>query len=1291
MKMLKEKYFRFCIIAVVVFFFFHSLQAQKSVVRFRHYTINQGLSQNMVDCILKDKKGFMWFGTWNGLDRFDGYTFTEFKHDPHDRNSISNNFIYSACEDHFGNLWIGTANGLNVYLYDEDRFITYKHSPENEKSIIADRINAIITDKNGDVWIGTNNGADKLHVSGKSGTFDNVQHYKPQAESGYLTGNNVLSLYEDPEGNIWFGTNNGLNFLDIKKNTFTYFQNILNDLASLPGNEIHAIYKDRFGFLWVGTTFGISKMEIGSGKFQNYFHDPTNSISLVHNAVMSIIEDKNGDLIIGTFGGLSIYNRENDNFINHKQILNASYSLNNDFVNCLYPDNDGNIWIGTERGGINTYNIYEKNFEFLEHEPGNKNSLSHRMVNSIWEDDDNLWIGTAGGGLNKYNKKKDFFRHFRFGANDPFSLSSDFITSIYRDTDQNLWIGSWNGGLSKLTQDNIEKGKFIRYQYSPDDTTSLVNDFVSSILEDKWGNLWIGTLGGLDRLDRSTGRFEHFTGKFGNKAVDQVGCLQFDLHNNLWVGTIQGLFKINAQPDGKIDIHSNNLNYYINNPQDSTSISGSYIISICLDKKNNLWFGTHGNGINKLITDSGKDIRERFINFTETDGLSNNVIYTISEDDRGNLWMSTDNGLSCFDPLKKTFRNFYTSDGLQSNQFYWSAGYKNKQGKLYFGSMNGLNSFMPDDINGFKSILKTAITDFKIFNQSVKVGKEYNGRIILKKSIVNTDKVVLSYKSREFSIEFSALDYDQPEKIQYAYKMDGFDEQWMYVSSIRRFASYTNLSGKKYIFNVKARNSEGIWNEVPTELRIRVLPPFWKKWWFIAGMVILTTSLLFLIYKIRIFNINQQKKILEKSVEERTTELSDTNALLKEKQEEIILQNEELARHRNNLEDLVYERTIELENARKKAEEADRLKSAFLANMSHEIRTPMNAIVGFSNLLLSEYTESEKESYIEIINNNCENLMVLINDILDISLIEANQIKIELSPFDANQVLRELESMYKYKNEPDVTIILYIPIQKPLILVTDPYRFRQVLNNLLSNAMKYTEKGEINFGYEIQPENIVFYVSDSGIGIDRNDFSKVFDHFQKLENSTTKLYKGAGIGLSISKKLVELLGGEIWLESEPGKGSTFFFRLPFSGTASLTLAAKKRTDKESTAEMPDIRIIIAEDEPTNYLLLEKILNPLNYTIIWARNGKEVVDYIKNNPDLEKSLIIMDIKMPEMNGIDAFLEIRKINKTIPVIAVTAYASENERKEIMQHGFTNYVSKPLQIMNFIETIRNAINSL
>jgi signal transduction histidine kinase/CheY-like chemotaxis protein len=448
----------------------------------------------------------------------------------------------------------------------------------------------------------------------------------------------------------------------------------------------------------------------------------------------------------------------------------------------------------------------------------------------------------------------------------------------------------------------------------------------------------------------------------------------------------------------------------------------------------------------------------------------------------------------------------------------------------------------------------------------------------------------------------------------------------------------------------------------------------------------------FLVYGLRIINLNNQKILLENKVKLRTNELYSANTLLKENQEEITLQNEELSKHRNHLELLVKDRTDELENARRKAIESDKLKSSFLANMSHEIRTPMNAIVGFASLLGSnDLSNEKKEEYIEIIKNNSELLLVLINDILEISLIEANQIKINKSLFEVNAILRELENYFQLRNTKKIDLRFIIEnIKTKVAINSDPIRFRQVMTNLLSNALKYTETGSIHFGYHIKDTRVEFYVADTGIGINKKDYDKIFDHFHKVETNRIKLYRGAGIGLSISKKLVELMDGAIWIESEEGKGSVFRFTLPYSDEI-LSEEPKKKIEKTEYINLKDLKVLVAEDEPTNFYLIESILKPHKTEVIWAKNGKEAVNYIKKNPEVGNCIILMDIKMPVMDGFEALKKIREINTKIPIIAVTAYAQESDKYKIFQHGFTDYISKPLKPKALLEMININLNQV
>jgi signal transduction histidine kinase/CheY-like chemotaxis protein len=518
--------------------------------------------------------------------------------------------------------------------------------------------------------------------------------------------------------------------------------------------------------------------------------------------------------------------------------------------------------------------------------------------------------------------------------------------------------------------------------------------------------------------------------------------------------------------------------------------------------------------------------------------------------------------------------------------------------------------------------------------------------------------------------------------------LEGFDKDWIKTDASRRFATYTTLEPGKYTFKVKGSNNDGLWSVEGTSLSITILPPWWQTWFFRIGLLVFIVTASFMLYRMRINIMKSRQLILEQKVKERTLELMEANVLLEEKQEEISSQNAELAKHRNHLEMLVQERTADLEKAMKKAEESDRLKSTFLANMSHEIRTPMNAIVGFSSLLKSKHiSEEDKESSINTINNNCEALLVLINDLLEISLIEANQVKINKVPFEVDSILIELENFFNLKKEKDLEIaFLNKNESKKIILENDFTRFRQIITNLLNNSLKFTEKGHIQFGYVINDNRVNFFVTDTGIGISKSEFENIFNPFHKIE-SDTKLYKGTGLGLSISKKLVNLMGGEIWLESEIGKGTSFFFTLPY---------APIRASKDNIADQmknininwKDLKILVAEDEPANFHLIRKILEPSKAMIIWAKNGKEAVDYIKNNTSSKHVLVLMDIKMPVMDGIEALKIIRKINKNIPIIAVTAYAHETDKFEILKNDFNDYIVKPLKPQNLLETINNFI---
>ncbi|MBN2761769.1 MAG: hypothetical protein JXR41_01675, partial [Bacteroidales bacterium] len=1091
--------------------------------------MEQGLLNNKVNAVCRDNDGFMWFGTNEGLNRFDGYQLKSYHSREDDITSINNDLVRYIIVDSEKRLWIATDGGTALYDRERDAFkrIRYKNDqPLSEviweiveigrdslllassaglflldgRSLTAENVDvkyglsdntevsALCKDLRGNIYIGT-----LLHgIFVYDGKLGESRHYKNiPGDRTSLSANRIECISEDQEGNIWIGTfEDGLNFFDPDGSVFEWIDLDRNENFNI---RVRDIVTDRFGRLWVGTYKGLYLKEDGSRLFTLYAHNRFGISEITHNSIYDICIDKHDIMWIGTYSGGVNYCDFNQKKIKQYTFSEDDNEYLSDFtVFAITKDKNNNLWLGTEKAGLGFFNINMESCEF-----------------NVADDNDQFFSGTN-------------IKCLTWGEND------------------DLWIGTYMGGLRCYS---LSTKTLVKYTHDKNDSNSLANDVIYAIEADKHNNLWVGTREGIDMLPHRGDRFIHYKndpGELYGLGRFRVVMIYKDNEDNIYAGGARkGLFVLNSKKNTFVLCHKKMADYYI--------------LTMYKDDKGQIWAGSD-KGLLYLDTE-----RDSLILYTDREGLPTRKVTAILADNTGNLWISTANGLVKFSNAVNTphipdFKVFKADEGLNIIQFSDNSCYKSPSGELFFGGVNGFLSFQPYEIINNYHLPEVKITGLKILNKNVEIGQKIDNHVILKKAIFATDEVTLYPRYHVVTFEFTALHYSNPEGNKYAYMLEGFDKEWNFTGSGSRFATYSNLPGRRYVFKVKASNNDGFWNEIPTELSIKVVPPFWKTWWFIAGMISLTIGMVVLFFRYRVYSINQQKTILQKNVALRTSELSEANTLLEEKQEEIIMQNEELAKHRNHLEELVAERTAELENARRKAEEADRLKSAFLANMSHEIRTPMNAIVGFSNLLLTDDDETEKEDYVRIINNNCENLMVLINDILDVSLIEANQLKINPVPFDANLVLNELESVYKHKSKPELKIQLIAPVQRKFVLITDQHRFRQILNNLLSNAIKYTEKGGIKFGYEMKDDHVLFYVSDSGIGIDKDDFERIFDYFHKLENSSARLYKGTGIGLSISKKLVELLGGKIWLESEPGNGTTFFFTIPLTQTPDMSFA-----------------------------------------------------------------------------------------------------------------------------------------
>lgn len=817
-------------ITLLILFLFHHIQSQENTILFNKLSLENGLSQSTINGIYQDQQGFTWFGTQDGLNRYDGYNFLVYKNDIKDKMSISDNWIWCIYEDTRNNIWIGTYNGgLNRFDRDKNVFVNYKFNSDDITSISGNNVSCIVEDKSGNLWIGTWGGGLNL-FDRESNKF--IRFGLDTLGTGGLSSLNVRSLMVDIDGMLLIGTWSGLNFLNPITKKFTHYKKNKNDPGSLSDNRITNIYQDHDGNIWICTfEGGLNRFDREKNKFIQY--------SLNSMRLSSITEDNNGILWVATLDkGVILFDVKQNKFLNIKSNLLDKYSLSDDIINTIFKDRLGGIWIGTANRGINFYpqnrNVFE-NFSISEE---NNKGLNNSFVRSILEDKSgNIWIGTRGGGLNFYNRKTKRFNYFLHNPSDTNSLSNNSVMALLEDRNGDLWIGTDGGGLAKFDKKN---NRFIHHKFDKNDDKSLNSNYIMTLKEDRAGKIWIGTSGGgLITFDPYIKKILRFvkTGKLANElSSNYIWSIMEDKNGYIWIGTWgAGLNRY----DPKANI--NKIFYY--NPNDQNSISNNTILSIYEDIQGNIWIGTLGGGLNRYHPES-----ETFSNITENDGLPNNVVYGILEDESGNLWLSTNRGLSCFNTTTREFRNFDLYDGLQSYEFNQGAYCKGKEGVMYFGGVNGVTFFNPKNIKKNENIPPIVITDFKIFDKSAKT------------FFKATDELQLLYSQNFFSFEFAALDYTAPMKNKYVYILEGFDKEWVQAGS-RRYASYTNLDPGRYVFRVKGSNNDEIWNEAGVAITLTITPPFWKTGWFTISIVLSIIGITFMIVRYRINRLKRKKEI----------------------------------------------------------------------------------------------------------------------------------------------------------------------------------------------------------------------------------------------------------------------------------------------------------------------------------------------------------------------------------------------------------------------------------------------
>ncbi len=846
---------------------------QRKAIRFRHVTIEEGLSQNSASCITQDTMGFMWIGTQAGLNKYDGYTFTIYKShtyytsNTYNTSSISENHILCLCKDKQGSIWIGTENGLNKYNYDLDNFTRYFHDPNNPKSISGKRVYSIFAET-GRLWVGTNNGACTFDLTTKSFT----PILNDTTPLGILNKTTVKDIIVDKSGLVWIGTaDKGVICYDENRVTFTHYQQDDQNPNSLNDNVITAIYEGAYGYIWIGTEKGgLNRYDKKVDGFKHFKHDPQNQISISDNHILAIQQDNQGMLWIGTNnGGISFLNPKSNDLEIYANNPERNINLGDNKIYSIFKDNSGNMWIGTGSRGAGIYNQEGKKFSHYANEFNNENSLSDNIVWEIIEDHrGDIWICTDRGGLNKLDRKNNRFTHYKHDKNNPTSISSNMTVVVYEDRMGHIWSGG-NEGLNCF---DPKKKTFKHYKHDPKNSNSLSNNKIRSLHEDALGYLWIGTRGGgLNRFDRHRDIFTHYRHDPSDStsiSSDFVYLLYEDQFNNFWVGSYgSGLNKFYKK--------TGTFKQYSPDKKDGNCLNNNYVSSVYEDSSGILWIGTMGGGLNRF------DLRkETFTYFTEEQGLSNNEIYCILGDNNGNLWLSTNRGISKFNPETEHFKNYRVEDGLTDDEFNMFAACRLTSGEMIFGGIKGLNVFHPDSMRDNPIPPSVHITNFMLSNRMVPVGQMSDGRTILDKSIAVTKDIFLSFRDRVISFEFTALHFTAPEKNQYAYMMEGLEKDWNYVGT-RRFVTYSNLPPGNYVFKVKASNSDDVWNDEGKSLAIHIKPPIWQTWWFYVLCVLSLLFALRILYKWRISDLEERRKELEFLVRERTQQLEEANEELK--------------------------------------------------------------------------------------------------------------------------------------------------------------------------------------------------------------------------------------------------------------------------------------------------------------------------------------------------------------------------------------------------------------------------
>ena len=1288
--------------------------AQFDELQFDYFSVEDGLASCYVSCITQDSSGFIWIGTKNGLNRYDGYKFTVFKHISFDTTGLSDNLINALYFDQSDFLWIGTGSGgLNRYDPKTGSFICFKHHSSDPRSLSSDNILSLYQDKYRNLWIGTlEGGLNQLILQSDSINLSNpvFKHFYHQpGNQNTIAGNTITTIFEDSRNDIWIGTTNGLSKLsmtDAKTIHITNYRHDSKNPFSLSHNNVTTICEDINGKIWIGTMGGgLNKFDLLNEKFNHFTYNPGNNNSLSNNLVSTIQTDRtdNNILWIGTYyGGINRLDIKSGK-IKRYEATEQFYLYLKNYIYDLYQDASGLIWAAAWGGGIFKFNPQRN--KFFKYQPGlgkGKEEIIWSIYVNPTSNEQIVWLVSAGGGLLKFNRTKNNFTRYLSDLNHPDYKTRNTLINLYGEPKKNnpsattLWMGSHSEGIIQF---DSETEKFKHYVDDPDYILSQIKYQIRSIYPDPMQEniLWIGTdAGGLYRYNRQSDGLKQYTHHANDPhslSHPFVHHILRDQSGQLWISTLGGgLNKMNET--------DNTFIHFMHNPADTNSLNNNWVNITFESCSGQFWVGTRG-GLDRFDRE-----HNTFRHYTEKNGLPNNIVFGILEDNQNNLWLSTKNGLARFNPdenVKESFRNYDAGDGLHGNGFENKAYFKDHSGQMYFGGNKGFTIFNPDQIYDNKHIPGIVLTDLKIYNNSLKPGENSP----LKQTIAHTGQITLDYSQNNLTFEFAALDYFNPLKNQYAYKMEGVDPDWVFTDATRRFSTYTQLDPGVYIFRVKGSNNDGIWNEEGTSIKITILPPWWRTNWAYTSYIILIIFTVYMTYYLQLRRMR--------------------------------------LKHSLDIEHVHAEKLAEI----------DHMKSRFFTNISHEFRTPLTLILGPVQSVLSKIGDVRLKNELNVVLRNANRLEHLVNQLLDLSRLEAGKMELKVQEVDVVPLLRKLVMAFTSLAERKNITLKFKCKTKLLLAFMDLDKIEKIMNNLLSNAFKFTpqggkvevllSRGDSSFEKHVWPPDredkgdfLHISVSNSGSFILPDKIDKIFDRFYRIENSyrgesalsdanhiETSIIKdtayltgqeGSGIGLALVRELVELHHGKIDVQCKRKRTQSltiFTILLPLDHkqySENEIIKAPQTEDKnavemiskdiefsgqvDETPEKAEILsgskslplVLLIEDNPDMRSYIRDHLQSF-YRFMLAADGEKGWQLARKRiPDL----IISDIMMPEMDGFQLCQKIKSdiATRHIPLILLTARAELKDKLAGLELGADDYVPKPFAIEELQARIRNLV---